>query len=184
LTARLNRAYGNFLRHLDKNTYASIIGDGWHLSVDPAEQIRSGDKKRLEALREWLAGNMRVIKLPELLIEVDNELKFSRHFMSASQKADHSSDDICAILTTVMAHGCNIGPYTMAQLVRGVSYKRIKSITDWMLNDETQRSALALVVNAISRLDITQFWGEGRTSSSAFTVSTGLQGACTVGLAQ
>jgi hypothetical protein len=186
LTARLNRAYGNFLRHLDKNTYASIIGDGWHLSVDPAEQIRSGDKKRLEALREWLAGNMRVIKLPELLIEVDNELKFSRHFMSASQKADHRSDDICAILTTVMAHGCNIGPYTMAQLVRGVSYKRIKSITDWMLNDETQRSALALVVNAISRLDITQYWGKAEPQAAhlLYRQEHGLQGACTVGLPQ
>jgi TnpA family transposase len=65
-----------------------------------------------------------------------------------------------------MAHGCNIGPHTMAQLVRGVSYKRIKKITDWMLNDETQRSALASVVNAISRLDITQYWGQGKTSSS------------------
>jgi TnpA family transposase len=54
----------------------------------------------------------------------------------------------------------------MAQLVSGVSYKRIKNITDWMLNDETQRAALALVVNAISRLVITQYWGEGRTSSS------------------
>jgi TnpA family transposase len=54
----------------------------------------------------------------------------------------------------------------MAQLVNGVSYKRIKNITDWMLNDETQRAALAMVVNAISQLDITQYWGQGRTSSS------------------
>ena len=81
---------------------------------------------------------MRVIKLPELLIEVDNELKFTRHFMSEKQKANFGSDDICAVLTTIMAHGCNIGPYTMAQLVSGVSYRRIKNITDWMLNEETQ----------------------------------------------
>ncbi len=131
-----------------------------------ADRMPSGDKNRLETLRDWLASHMRVVKLPELLIEVDNELKFSRHFMSANHKANPGSDDICAILTTVMAHGCNIGPYTMAQLVSGVSYKRIKNITDWMLNDETQRAALAMVVNSINRLDITQHWGQGKTSSS------------------
>lgn len=166
LTERLSQAYKDFLEHLEHNTYASIIDKTWHLSVDPADKIRGDDKKRLESLREWLASHMRVIKLPELLIEVDNELEFSRHFMSENQKANLDSGNICAILTTIMAHGCNIGPYTMAQLVSDVSYRRIKNITDWMLNDETQRAALALVVNAISHLDITQYWGDGRTSSS------------------
>lgn len=166
LTKRLNRAYENFLEQLDVNTYAGITGDGWQLSVDPADQMSSGDKRRLESLRDWLADHMRIVKLPELLIDVDNELKFSRHFMSANQKTNPGPDEVCAILTTVMAHGCNIGLHTMAQLVRGASYSRIKNITDWMLNDETQRAALALVVNAISELDITQYWGEGRASSS------------------
>ena len=51
-------------------------------------------------------------------------------------------------------------------MIEGISYSRIKHITDWMLTEETQRRALAQVVNAVSRLDITQAWGEGRTSSS------------------
>ncbi len=35
-----------------------------------------------------------------------------------------------------------------------------------MLSEETQRGALANIVNAISQLGITQTWGQGRTSSS------------------
>ena len=35
-----------------------------------------------------------------------------------------------------------------------------------MLTEEAERSALAVVVNAISQLDISQSWGEGKTSSS------------------
>jgi hypothetical protein len=35
LTKRLNRAWENFLEHLPNSTYVSIIGDGWHLSLDP-----------------------------------------------------------------------------------------------------------------------------------------------------
>ena len=65
-----------------------------------------------------------------------------------------------------MAYGCNIGPYTMARLVDSISYEQIKRVTDWQLSEEAQRSALARVVNALSSLDVTQYWGDGTTSSS------------------
>jgi len=107
-----------------------------------------------------------MVKLPELLIEVDNELKITRNFMAANKQDNPNTEDICAVLATIMAHGCNIGSYTMAHLIEGISYSRIKNITDWMLTEETQRRALAQVVNGISQLDITQAWGQGRTSSS------------------
>ena len=54
----------------------------------------------------------------------------------------------------------------MAQLTQNVSYRQIKRITDWQMTEESQRQALAQVVNAISRLDVTQAWGAGKTSSS------------------
>ncbi len=54
-------------------------------------------------------------QLPELLIEVDNHLKFTRYFMSVPQQERPHVEAICAILATIIAHGCNIGPYTMAQ---------------------------------------------------------------------
>jgi hypothetical protein len=54
----------------------------------------------------------------------------------------------------------------MAQLIPSVTYRQIKRITDWQLTEETQRSALALVVNAIANLDTSKTWGEGKTSAS------------------
>jgi len=65
-----------------------------------------------------------------------------------------------------MAYGCNIGPFTMARLTNEVTYNQIKSISDWQLSEEAQRQALAQLVNAISSLDVTRHWGEGKTSSS------------------
>lgn len=166
LTKRLNKAYERFLEQLPQNTYARVDENGWHLSVDSAEQFDSDSKNQLESLKSWLADHMREIKLPELLIDVDNELKFSRYFMAANQQEKPKIEDVRATLATVMAHGCNIGSYTMAQLIEGVTYKRLKNITDWMITEENQREALAQVVNAISQLDITQYWGEGKSSSS------------------
>ncbi len=38
-------------------------------------------------------------------------------------------------LAAVMAHGCNIGSYTMSQLTRGISYKQLKRVSDWQQDD-------------------------------------------------
>ena len=165
LKNRLGQAYEDFLHSQPENAYATIDEDGWRLSTDPAEKHSSEEEQKLNRLKEWLASNMRATRLPDLLIEVDNELHFTRHF------ARHSSDnrdveEVCTILATVMAHGCNIGPYTMAKLTDGISYSQIKRVTDWQLSEENQRSALADVVRAISSLGSSLAWGEGKASSS------------------
>lgn len=166
LAQRLDDAYDAFLEGLPENTYASVDESGWHLSVDPGEKLGASATQRLDDLQQWLGENLRVIKLPELLIEVDNELHFTHQFMTPSQQGQREANYVCQILATIMAYGCNIGPYTMARLTDGVTYREIRHITDWQLTEETQRQALAQLVNAISNLDVTQAWGEGRTSSS------------------
>ena len=149
---------------MPSNSYANVNEDGWQLSTDPTEKLNKAGKERLTTLEAWLSEHLRDIKLPELLIEVDNKLQFSQHFMIPDQQ--RHPDEICPILATIMAHGCNIGPYTMAQLTQNVTYRQIKQITDWQMTEEAQRQALAQVVNAIGRLDVTQAWGAGKTSSS------------------
>ena len=166
LTERLNLAYDQFLESLPENAYASVDEDGWRLSTDQAEKLDTDSEQRLDELNEWLSDNLRNIKLPELLIEVDNELQFTSHFTLPTQHNNREAEHVCMVLATIMAHGCNIGPYTMAQLTDGITYRQIKHVTDWQLTEEAQRQALAQLVNAISNLDVTQMWGEGRTSSS------------------
>jgi len=166
LTNRLNKAYDRFLKLLPDNSYARIDEDGWHLSADPAHKLDPEGKQRLETLQNWLTDNLRQIKLPELLIEVDNDLRFTHHFMLSAQQPRRQADQVCTILATIMAHGCNVGPYTMAQLTEAITYPQIKSVTDWQLTEEAQRQALAQLVKAISQLDVTQSWGTGTTSSS------------------
>jgi TnpA family transposase len=100
------------------------------------------------------------------LIEVDNDLRFSRYFMPAADRDGLQPQHVCEVLATVMAHASETGPYTMSRITEGISYHRMKHITDWHMHEETQRGALAQVVNAISFLDITKYWGDGTTSSS------------------
>jgi TnpA family transposase len=166
LTARLNNAFDTFLSSLPNNAYATVDEKGWVLSTDSANKLDKDAAQQLEILENWLADNLRHIKLPELLIEVDNELHFTQSFLPSIYQADREPEAICHILATIMAYGCNIGPFTMARLIENVTYHQIKRIADWQLSKEAQRQALAQLVNAISSLDVTRHWGEGKTSSS------------------
>lgn len=136
------------------------------MSIDPAESLSPEEEKSLDALKTWLKKHMRPIKLPQLLIEVGNDFNFTDHLMLPHQQSNRQVDDVCSILLSIMAHGCFIGPHTMARLTQGISYDQIGHITDWQLTDYAQRSVLVRIVNAITNLDISKQWGEGRTSSS------------------
>ena len=94
--------------------------------------------------------------------------------MLPHQQSNRNVDDVCAILVSIMAHGCFIGPYTMARLTQGVSYDKIHDITDWQLTEEAQRTALATVVNAITNLDISKQWGDGTTFIPLWQIITPL----------
>jgi TnpA family transposase len=166
LTKRLNTAYDLFLKTAPGNSYAKVDEHGWHLSTDAAETLDAAAQTRLDDLRRWLTKQMRTMRLPDLLIEVDNDLRFSEHFVPPAQRGGRDAEDVCTLLAVVLAHGCNIGLHTMAQITQGVTYKQLKRVSDWQMTEEAQRAALAALVHAISRLDTTLHWGEGRTSAS------------------
>jgi TnpA family transposase len=166
LTERLNQAYDFFLESQPSNTYARVDANGWRLSTDPTEKLEPQDEDKLKQLKSWLKSHMRSIRLPELLIEVDNELHFTQYLMPYASRGTRPVSYICSVLTAIMANGCNVGPYNMSRMVKGISYRQIQRITDWQLTEENQRSALATIVNAIANLDTSQIWGHGKTSAS------------------
>jgi TnpA family transposase len=166
LTSRLQNAFDYFFENEENNVFAKVGKEGWILSTDAAETLSSKQKQKLEAVTHRLSSHMRTIKLPDLLIEVDNDLHFTDSFFPATRKSERTAEDICTILTAIMAYGCNIGPHIMAQMIEGVSYSQIKYIFDWQITDEAQRRALADVVNGISGIEVTRMWDEGKTSGS------------------
>ncbi|MDP6599457.1 MAG: Tn3 family transposase [Candidatus Poribacteria bacterium] len=166
LTQRLNQAYDQFLENLPKNHYARIDNEAWKITTDPNEKLDKGTDERLKPLKDWLGQHIRTIKLPDLLIDVDNDLRFTRHFIATTDTHKPDSQQVCETLAAIMAHASEIGTYTMAQIIEGISYHRLKQISDWQLHEDNQHSALAVIVNAISQLDISQAWGDGTTSSS------------------
>jgi hypothetical protein len=72
LARRLGKAYERFLKTAPSNSYAVIDKDGWHLSAESTGKLDQQSQDRPAHLTSWLAKHMRRVKLPDLLIEVDN----------------------------------------------------------------------------------------------------------------
>jgi Tn3 transposase DDE domain len=65
-----------------------------------------------------------------LLLAVDNDLNWTRHFLPRGRRTTRTADEVCQVVATIMAYGCNLGPETMAQLTARVSSEDIQRITD------------------------------------------------------
>jgi len=165
LRKKLNTAYDEFLEKLPTNPDVKFEQDGWHFFRDEGEVLSPTQEEKLKALKHWMGSKVRMIKLPELLTQVNNVLNFTRYFLPPFEKDRAEEKDICAILATLLSQGSNIGPRTMSHLTV-VKYIRIKQITDWILTEDCLKKALANVADAIGRLKVTERWGQGRTSSS------------------
>ena len=164
LSQRLDDAYERFLEMSPGEV--TFGNKGWSLKSDPAEEQSPKDVAQLTQLHQWLRKNMRQIRLPDLLIEVDNALHFTRHFQASSNRHSQNPKEVCSIIAAIIAHGCNLGLHTTESLIEGVSYAQLKRISDWQITPESQREALARIADGIAALDISTHWGEGKTSAS------------------
>ena len=79
--------------------------------------------------------------MADLLIEVENDLRFSAHFLRPGEKQDDAGE-VCALLAAILAHGCNLGLYTMEKLAPGIPYRKLRHVSDWRLVEENHVRAV------------------------------------------
>ena len=112
LKARLTQAFDRFLEGVSDNRQVAFDEKGWRLKTDQGEQLDPERSQDLAAMRRWLAARTRSIRLADLLIEVENDLAFSAHFHHPGETR-MDAEETCALLAAIIAHGCNLGLFTM-----------------------------------------------------------------------
>ena len=126
LKGRLSDAFDRFLEGVADNRQVAFDDDGWRLKTDPAEPPDPAQSDRLAELHRWLDARNRTIRLADLLIEVENDLGFSVHFQQPGERVDPG--EVCALLAAILAHGCNLGLYTMEKVAPDIAYRRLKYV--------------------------------------------------------
>ena len=106
------------------------------------------------------------IKLPDLLLEVSKWTGFDKNFIHALTGYSVRGKEQRILIAALMGIGTNVGLSKMSDSTPGISYKQMANTVQWRLYDEAIKKAQATLVNYHSKLFLTNFWGDGSTSSS------------------
>ncbi len=106
-------------------------------------------------------------RLEEILLEVDKWVGFTKHFIHTNLKNKSLKDsEREKVFAALMALGTNVGLAKMSQAMGKYSYDQLYSISQDCLDDENLAKAQGEVVRFLRSLWVSEYWGEGNTSSS------------------
>ncbi|MEN8676801.1 MAG: Tn3 family transposase, partial [Alteriqipengyuania sp.] len=111
-----------------------------------------------------LYDRLPAIRITELMQEVDTDIGFTETFISAQTGAP--CKDQIGMLTVLLAEGLNLGLSKMAEATNTHDYFQLSRLSRWHVESDAINQALAMVIEAQSRLPMAQFWGGGVTASS------------------
>lgn len=158
--------FGKFAERADNNLpdnpWAKVENGRLHLSRLDAETI----PQMAIQLKEELESSFPKVTLSQLLIEVNRLTKFIRHFTHLSEKSARSKEIVKGLFACLIAQGCNIGLYSMAEATRGISYRQLAYVADWYIREETLRRANIELINFHHKHPLSYLWGDGTVSMS------------------
>ena len=103
-------------------------------------------------------------RVTDILQDVDEATGFTEAFTHLRTGAPCT--DRIGLLTVLLAEGLNIGLSKMAEATSSHEYFQLSRLSRWHVESEAINEALAIVLEAQSRLPMAQYWGSGQTSSS------------------
>ncbi|MDD9942867.1 MAG: Tn3 family transposase [Myxococcales bacterium] len=132
--------------------------------VIPAIQAEP-QSRSLRELEAVVDARLPRVELGELLAEVDNWTRFSRHLEHGSERRPPRGHTLRHVLAAILAQGCNVGFTRMADIAR-LSFEQLAWASTWHLTDATIKKAFSAVVNHHNGLKLSATWGGGTLSSS------------------
>ena len=103
-------------------------------------------------------------KITEILQDVAEATGFTEAFTHLRTGAP--CKDIIGLLTVLLGEGLNVGLSKMADATTDHEYSQLSRLSRWFVESDAIREALAIVLDAQSRLPMAQYLGAGQTSSS------------------
>ena len=103
-------------------------------------------------------------RITDILLDVDRETGFTEAFTHLRTGAP--CKDRIGLLNVILAEGLNIGLSKMAEATSTHDYFELSRLSRWHVESEAINQALAMVIEAQSKLPMAQYWGAGVTSSS------------------
>jgi TnpA family transposase len=104
------------------------------------------------------------VRITDILQDVAAATGFTEAFTHLRTGAPCT--DPVGLLTVLLAEGLNVGLSKMADATNEHEYSQLLRLSRWYVESEGINEALAIVLQAQSKLAMAEHWGKGQTSSS------------------
>ena len=156
------------IKHLDEGLkrLSEAVGRG-EVRVDTAvhlDAIRADpENKAVEALRRALFASRPDGQLPEIILQVDSEVRFSWILLGREPR---SRSELLMVYAAVLAHGTSMSAADISRMVPELSADAIRQMMRRIADERLLRQAADAVLQFMHRHPITQHWGRTDLASS------------------
>ena len=141
-------------------TDVSIDRNGLHISrVEGLEAA-----KEAEPFARRLYDCLPVIRITDLLLEVDRWSSFSKAFTHL--RTGQEANSMLALFSAILADGTNMSYARMADAAQGLTARKLAWTADWHIRPDTYANALAKVVNLLHHHPLAEQFGKSDVGSS------------------
>ncbi|MGH0002591.1 Tn3 family transposase [Pseudovibrio ascidiaceicola] len=158
---RLQERFSQLFPANQASVLANAAIENGKLQIDRLEKAAPDEAAQLTL---DLYKQLPAVRITDILLEVDEKLKFTEAFTDL--RTGVACSDQIGVLTVLLADGTNLGLKKMADACETHSFWELLRIGKWHVREETMARALAMIVEAQAKLPMSRFWGDGTTSSS------------------
>jgi hypothetical protein len=162
LILQFHQSIGEALNRFKLDDFAKINNNKLKLRKYDKAEIPDNVIK----LQKTIDSSMPSIRIEQLLMEVDKETNFTRHFMPVQQHQSRPKNYYQTLLAALISQATNLGVVSMSASVKGLSVDMLRHVLKFYIREETIKSASAEIVNQHSKLPFSSVHGSGTISSS------------------
>ena len=153
--------------HLAKQRFAC---DDFAAIEDGKRKLKRDDKIAVPpagtALQKVINARLPLVRIEQLLMEVDHLTGFSRHFTPVQGHQARPPPFYKTLMAALIAQATNLGVVSMSASVQGLSVDMRRHVLQDFVREETLTAASAEIVNRHHALPLSAVHGTGTLSSS------------------
>uniref|UniRef100_UPI001F02CEC4 Tn3 family transposase n=1 Tax=Xenorhabdus sp. Sc-CR9 TaxID=2584468 RepID=UPI001F02CEC4 len=149
-------------QHFERDSFAEIKEGKLKLKRYDKADIPQEVKK----LQKVIDASMPSIRIEQLLIEVDRETNFTRHFIPVQQHQSRPPKFYNTLISVLISQATNLGVVAMSASVDDITVDMLRHVLQYYVHEEALTAASAEIVNQHHQLPFSEIHGTGQTSSS------------------
>ena len=162
LTEQFHQATDKAKERFSADNFATIEEGRLKLKRDDKAALPDSVTK----VQKVIDASLPLIRIEQLLMEVDKLTKFSRHFTPIANRQSRPPHFYRTLMAAIISQATNLGIVSMSASVKDITVDMLRRVLDDFVREETLTAASGEIVNQHHQLPLSAVHGSGEVSSS------------------